>query len=723
MNLDGALQTFFIEAQEQLETLESALLDFDDEGLDDEILNEIFRAAHTIKGSAGIFGLDHIVSFTHVMENVLDRARDHQIEIDQTLVSILFKCKDHILNLVKFTPEQFEQEPEYQNQGTDILDALAPYSDQAPSNDQNTADEQTTQENLDQPLESADNEDQCWHISLRLASDCLKNGMDPMSFIKFLSTVGEIKYIHCLDDALPDLENYDPEELYLGYEISLLSNADRQTIEDTFMFVEEGSKITILPPSAKIDQYIELITSLPEQNDRLGEILVKAGAITKAELEHSLSGQSLADAPQKLGETLVEQQIVAEPVVKAALEKQTQAKSANKSNQIRIEADRLDQLINLIGELVINQQRIEIHAKETTHSPLIEAVTDFSDFTDQIRDAALNLRMVAIGATFTRFKRIVRDTAIELDKDINLVIEGAQTELDRLMVEKLTDPLTHIVRNAIDHGIESEQVRIENGKSSQGTLKMSAYHEAGHIVIEVSDDGGGIDKQRVRQKAIDKGIIEESGHISDNELLNLIFHPGFSTATAVTNLSGRGVGMDVVKRNVESLQGSIEIASEENIGSTFKIRLPLTLAIIDGFHVQSSDTHFIIPKATIIECIDFESHIDHQQRNCIKLRGEMIPYLSLNQLFVLPEIKKGQKQELVVVQFGAEIAGIVVEKLYGEIQTVVKPLGPMFQPLKGFGGSSLLGNGDIAFILDIPQLIEVAITQESSTLNIQGSHS
>ncbi len=733
MSLDAVLQTFYVEAQEHLELMENVLLKIDEGECNDELLNEIFRSAHTIKGSAGIFGLDHIVNFTHVVENVLDRARDNEITLEKSLVDILFNCRDHIQKLVSVNLEEFNAQSELQNIGKDLLEALSPWtsSDEESGSTQNSQNLET--ENKETSSAELENEnDNCWHISLRLSADCLKNGMDPLSFIKFLTSLGEIKHIETLIDNFPNTKNYDAEALYFAYEIALQSEASLEEIENTFMFVQDDSNITILPPSAKVDDYLHLIEKLPEENQRLGDILVNCGSLTKHSLEQALASQSHeninAEEPKsnhKLGELLTEQHKVSKEVINAALTKQQQNKSkASEGKQIRIDSNRLDHLINLIGELVINQQRIELLSKKTNNPVLIEAVDDFDNFTNQIRDAALNLRMVPIGGTFQRFKRLVRDTAQELGKEVELTIEGADTELDRLMVEKLGDPLTHIVRNAMDHGLESIEDRTAVDKDIKGQLKLSAYHEAGHIVIAISDDGNGINKERVREKAIEKGIINPESQLSDNELNHLIFHPGFSTAAAVTNLSGRGVGMDVVKRNVEALQGSIDIDSKEGIGSEFKIRLPLTLAIIDGFHVEAKSTHFIIPQATIIECIDLANHEDIKGRHCINLRGDMIPYLNMTEIFNLtPSLdvsvadalaQTPTKKELVIVQFGNDVAGIAVDKLHGEIQTVVKPLGPIFKALKGIGGSSLLGNGDIAFILDIPQLIELAITNEAN---------
>jgi len=727
MSLDAVLQTFYVEAQEHLESMENVLLKMDEGECDDEMLNEIFRSAHTIKGSAGIFGLDHIVNFTHVVENVLDRARDNEITIEKSLVDVIFKCRDHIQSLVGVTLDEFNAQTDLQKTDSDLLKALKPWASEsenqaAPDNDA------LTDTSIDNTQKDEDTGDNLWHISLRLSIDCLKNGMDPLSFIKFLSSLGEIKHIETIIDNFPTANNYDAETLYFAYEISLKSDADLEAIENTFMFVQDDSDISILPPSAKVDDYLALIDKLPEENQRLGDILVNCGSLTKHSLELALISQSKESSGEenvnhKLGELLTKQHKVPETVVNAALTKQQKNKNqAQEGKQIRIDSNRLDHLINLIGELVINQQRIDLLSKKSNNPPLIEAVDDFENFTNQIRDAALSLRMVPIGGTFQRFKRLVRDTAQELGKEVELTIDGADTELDRLMVEKLGDPLTHIVRNAMDHGLESIEERKAVGKDSKGQLKLAAYHEASHIVIAISDDGNGIDKDRVREKAIEKGIINTDSQLSDNELFHLIFHPGFSTAAAVTNLSGRGVGMDVVKRNVEALQGSIDIKSEAGVGSEFKIRLPLTLAIIDGFHVEAKGTHFIIPQATIIECIDLANHQDIKGRHCINLRGEMIPYLNMAEIFNLTSnseepleetmLQAAQKRELVIVQFGSDVAGIAVDTLNGEIQTVVKPLGPIFNALKGIGGSSLLGNGEIAFILDVPQLIELAIGHE-----------
>lgn len=719
MNLDGALQTFFAEAEDLLNSMESALLRLDEGDSDPETINEIFRAAHTIKGSAGLFGLDDIVAFTHTVENLLDRARDSTITIGGDLLSILLPCRDHIALLIDNALQGRANDAECVAKGQALLDSLQPWL--AEKNTEEPVSEvasQTIQADYIKSLVS-ESERESWHISVRFGPDLLRNGMDPLSIMRFLSTLGEITHITTITDHLPDYQNFDPEQLYLGFEIALSSTASQQQIEDAFMFVREDSELIIIPPRSNIEAYINLIKSLPEDNKRLGEILVKSHAISYQELDAALAMQKQQAKSQAqvsmLGDILVEGEAVAPEIVSAALDKQkknNEKKTSPENRFIRVDAERLDTLINLIGELVINRQRIDLLASKMGNPTLIEAVTSMGNFTEAIRDAALTLRMVPVGDTFQKFKRVVRDTAKSLNKEIELEIEGAETELDRSMVEKLNDPLMHIVRNAMDHGIESVAVRQARGKPAQGTIKLTACHDAGNIVIGIHDDGGGLDVEKIRKKAIANGILDESVHLSQQEIFQLIFHPGLSTAEQVTNLSGRGVGMDVVKRNIEELQGGVEIESEMGVGTSLNIRLPLTLAIIDGFHVVAGAIDFIVPQNTILECVDLNSLSHTQGQNCVNLRGEQVPYIRLREIFSL-QGAESEREKIVVVQFGEKRAGLVVDELHGEIQTVVKPMGPIFQALKGIGGSSLLGTGAVALILDIQQLISYAINREN----------
>lgn len=716
MNLDGALQTFFAEAEDLLNSMEAALLRLDEGDKDMETINEIFRAAHTIKGSAGLFGLDDIVSFTHIVENVLDRARDEKIIITGDLLSIFLPCRDHIATLVENAQHSRANDAQCLAQGKALLDSLLPWLE--PEAQPAAASAPVVVAAASWNNYGTGTNHEAWHISVRLGPDLLRNGMDPLSILRYLRTMGEISHIATITDHLPEFNDFDPERLYLGFEITLVSNATQQQIEDAFMFVRDESDLKLIPPRSNIEAYVNLIKSLPENTQRLGEILVKSHAISFQELDAALATQKhqakSAGAVGMLGDILIDEQSVPAEIVHAALDKQkkiSEKKASGENRFIRVDAERLDILINLIGELVINRQRVDLLSSKMGNPALIEAVTSMGNFTEAIRDAALTLRMVPIGDTFQKFKRVVRDTAKSIGKEIELEIEGAETELDRSMVEKLNDPLMHIVRNAMDHGIESVAVRQTRDKPDTGTIKLTARHDAGNIVIGIHDDGGGLDVERIRKKAIANGILEEGIHLSRQELFQLIFHPGLSTAEQVTNLSGRGVGMDVVKRNIEELQGGIEIESEIGVGTSFSIRLPLTLAIIDGFHVTAGHIDFIVPQNTILECVDLNSLNHVQGQNCVNLRGDQVPYIRLREIFSL-QPKDHSREKIVVVQFGEKRAGIVVDELHGEIQTVVKPMGPIFQALKGIGGSSLLGTGAVALILDIQQLIGFAISRE-----------
>ncbi len=601
MNLDGALQTFFAEAEELLTSMEAALLRVDDGAQDSDTLNEIFRAAHTIKGSAGLFGLNSIVGFTHIVESVLDRVRTGTLPIDRNLLGTLLQCRDHIAGLVRDVAQQQEPDNQRMATGDQLLQRLMQQLDGSQATPAATAATQAAS-----PAEERAAGPGTWHLSLRFGPDVLRNGMDPLSFIRFLHTLGDITRLVTLEDHLPAPDSFDPESLYLAFEIDLRTDADRETIENVFTFVRDDADIRILPPDSKIEEYLQLMHSLPEGPHRLGEILVQSGALSAASLERALAQQQQQAQPgaPRLGEILREQQAVPAALIDSALEQQKkmgERKAAPENRTMRVDAEKLDSLINLIGELVISRQRVDLLSGQTGHVALMEAVASLKSFTEQIRDAALTLRMVQIGDTFQRFKRVVRDTAQELGKSIELVISGAETELDRSMVEKLTDPLTHIVRNAIDHGIEPVDVRRERGKPDTGTLQLAARHEAGNIVIEVRDDGGGLNVEKIRAKAIANGLLDTSAVVSEHEIFQLIFHPGLSTAEQVTNLSGRGVGMDVVKRNIEALQGGIDIDSEPGQGTLIRIHLPLTLAIIDGFHVSAGNTQFIIPQVSVLD--------------------------------------------------------------------------------------------------------------------------
>jgi len=420
----------------------------------------------------------------------------------------------------------------------------------------------------------------------------------------------------------------------------------------------------------------------------------------------ALQGAAPQPAPP-LGTLLVEEQLVPPPVVSAALNKQKQVEDKRVHEQvfIKVEVGKLDQLINLVGELVIAGAAASLSLRQGDPAAMAEANEGVATLVEHIRDASLSLRMVAIGEVFQRFPRVVRDISKELGKDIELLVTGADTELDKSMVEKLSDPLMHIVRNAMDHGIENAAERQAAGKTASGTLRLNAFHESGSIVIEVSDDGRGLDRQRILAKGIERGLVQPDQVLSDAEVYRLIFEAGFSTAEAVTNLSGRGVGMDVVRSNIEKLRGEVEVLSVFGQGTTVRIRLPLTLAIIDGFQVKVADEAFVLPLDQVVECVDLSQQ--GSLHDLFSLRGEPLPYVRLRELFALPP-GDNLRESLVVLQYGSQRAGVVVDQLVGEFQAVIKPLGQIFAQNKVLSGSTILGDGSVALILDVAHLIQRA---------------
>ncbi|MBS3954191.1 MAG: chemotaxis protein CheA [Methylomicrobium sp.] len=712
--MKDALLTFTAESFELLQQMEDDLLNLEDGEDPAERINAIFRAAHTIKGSSGLFGLDHIVAFTHVVESLLDNVRDGLIPISADLIAVLLPCCDHINLLVgNVANGQATSDPELTAAGQLLLADLQKFMQPVPIPHKVVA--VSEQQDQIESMGGGGNVDSGnWHLSLRFGVDVLRDGMDPLAFIRYLATLGEIAQLTTISESMPEPEDMDPETCYLGFEIHLKSDCSKEEIEGVFDFVMDTSTIRILPMNSKIEDFIALINELPEDEAFLGQLLVKSGALTRRELEEALNRQDQETLTgdesqsiqhkQPIGEILIEQHSVQQPIVNAALEKQKQIKEqkARENQSIRVDAERLDKLIDLIGELVISGAGVKLRAGHTNDSALLESTGEMLRLVEEVRDSALQLRMVAIGGTFSRFQRVVRDVGKELGKDINLVITGGDTEVDKSVVEKIGDPLMHLVRNAMDHGIESSEVRLARGKSSRGELRLNAYHESGNIIIEVSDDGGGLDKNRILAKAIEKGLVAADAHLSDHEIYALIFEPGFSTAQQVSNLSGRGVGMDVVKRNVTDLRGDIEVNSTPGLGSTIRISLPLTLAIIDGFLVGVGKSSYVIPLDRVVECLEMTG--DLCSRDYMDLRGEVLPFIRLRDLFNI-EGDQPRRPNVVVVHSSGIKTGLVVDRLIGEFQTVIKPLGKLFGHVEGLGGSTILGSGEVALILDVPILV------------------
>ncbi|GAB7128123.1 chemotaxis protein CheA [Silvimonas sp. JCM 19000] len=714
MDLQEARGTLIEEARELLDAMENALLQVEAGGDINDAVNAAFRAAHTIKGSAGLFGLDSIVAFTHTSESVLDRVRAGELLIDDRLVTLLLDCRDYIGQLIDAVENGSEDTDPDPTERASLLDQLNDYLGHPHASMGVAASVQA--DPLERDGDALNVGNHYWHLSLRFGSDVLRNGMDPLSFLRYLGRMGEIVYIYTLTDSLPAASEMDAELCYLGFEIEFASDADKATIEGVFDFVRDESTIRILPPRSRVQDYIELIRNLPESPRRLGEILLACGSITQAELTEILALQANEGAGQPLGTLLVEQHVVHAPVVAAALatQKQAQEKKGAEQKFIKVEAGKLDQLITLVGELVIAGAATRLLASRSADLAMLETTAHLGTLVESIRDSALDLRMVQIKEIFDRFPRVVRDVSKELGKKIELHVHGGDAELDKSMVDKLTDPLMHVVRNAIDHGIEMPDEREQTDKPAHGSIWLNAYHESGSIVVEVRDDGRGLNRERIRAKAVERGLIHADAQLSDEEIWQLIFEPGFSTAEKVTNLSGRGVGMDVVKRNIQELRGEVELTSRPGNGTTLRIRLPLTLAIIDGFQVMVGESVFVIPLELVVECADLGSHdILH---DIVNLRGQPLSFIRLRQLFEMPAPPEGTRESLVVVQYGQARAGLVVDKLLGEVQAVIKPLGQLFRHARVIAGSTILGDGRVALILDVAQLIHHTTHDRTTTL-------
>ena len=661
MNIDQVMHTFIAESRELLEQMENALLAAH-EGPD--AVNAIFRAAHTIKGSAGMFGLDPVVDFTHVAESVLDKVRDGAVPVCDELVALLLACCDHIGALVDAVETgTLDSDVALLDAGGPLIASLQAYLDGG-------AGAPTAAVSAPDAIPAAAGTRQ-WTILLRFGADVLRNGMDPLSFIRYLAQLGEITRIGVLADRLPATDDFDPESCYLGFEIGFASSESQAAIDGVFDFVRDDCEIYIAPAAP-------------------------------APAPEAAPGPS----PAATAETAPVRQ-----------RQPQEARPQQEKRTVRVDADKLDRLIDLVGELIIAGASTSVVARRAQTPELLECTSTLSGLVEEVRDSALQLRMVKIGATFKRFQRVVHDVSRELDKDIRLEVSGEDTELDKTVVEKIGDPLTHLVRNAMDHGIEAAGLRVAAGKPAHGTVSLNAYHDSGSIVIEVSDDGGGLKRDRILAKGIERGLAEPGRNYTDREIFNLIFEPGFSTAEQVTNLSGRGVGMDVVKRNILALRGSVEISSSEGVGTTVTVRLPLTLAIINGFQVGAGKSVFVIPMEMVEECIEFR-----EQPGCdwVDLRGQPLPYVRLRERFDLAGAP-ARRQSIVVVRYGSRKAGLVVDSLLGEFQTVIKPLGKVFAGARFLSGSSILGSGDVALILDMAALLNDVEHENNTSFNTSSS--
>ncbi len=714
-----AMPAFISEAAEQIEAIETLLLELEEQPDNRELLDSLFRCAHTVKGSAGIFGLNRVVEFTHHVETLLDKMRDGDVALTPAISTLLLQCNDQIKFLVDTAADEGADTAEQKDLRADLVIQLraiteggavaAPVAEAAAA----VADSKGASVSG------------VWTISARFGLETFRNGMDPLSVARYLGGMGEVVSVRCGTDGVPPLVNLNPESCYLGFVMELRTSASRDDIEGAFSFVIDDCELDVVAPETPDQKLARAIEDMPG-TPRLGDMLVSVGAVTQDKLSQVLSTQEAsrgmpAVSKAKIGDLLESQAGVAPEVVAAALGKQQKMREAAPAEEryIRVQADRLDAVINLLGELVIAGAGATLLARATHSEALIEANLHMNGLIEEIRNGTLGLRMVPVGETFSRFRRVVRDTASSLGKEVAFEIMGGDAELDKSMVEKIADPLMHLVRNSLDHGLEPPQERIAAGKPAAGKLVLSARHETGAILIRIEDDGRGINRERVLQRAWNRGLVEPGVVPPDDEINMLIFEPGFSTAEQVTNLSGRGVGMDVVRRNIEALRGSLRLNSNPGKGLQVDIRLPLTLAIIDGFMVGVGRSTFVLPLESVVEVIESGGdnvRIDERGRHCVELRGATLPVVRLRTLYAV-ESELPPRVSVVVVHSPRGKYGIEVEVLLGQNQTVIKPLGRLFRTLRGISGSSILGNGDVALILDVASLGELITGADSQVVS------
>ncbi len=694
--IDQHKEAFKEEALELLTELETSLLELEEAPEDIELISRVFRAMHTIKGSGAMFGFSRISKFTHEVETVFDLVRNGAIPVTKELVDLTLKARDQILLLLNATEEAADADEENRK---DIITAFRNLA---------SISESGNQDNSVPPgdtalVRSTCQENMTYRIRFKPSEEIFLTGTNPAVLLDELTQLGSCKIIAHLD-KIPDIHEIDPEKCYVYWDILLTTDKGIDAIEDVFIFVKDDSNLKISAIGTLGD------TEEDPSYKKLGEILVERGDITVEAMQEILSSQ------KRFGEILLDKGLVNTSQIHSALVEQQHVRevlqkkqNADTTNSVRVPSEKLDKLIDLVGELVTVQAHLSQISASRMDQQLSIIAEEVERLTVELRDNALNIRMLPIGTTFSKFKRLVRDLSAELGKEIEMVTEGADTELDKNVIEKLGDPLVHLIRNSIDHGIEDPQVRKVKGKPNQGTIFLKAEHSGDSVLVTIKDDGAGLNREAIRDKAIERGLLLSGTELPDKELFSLIFAPGFSTAKKVTGVSGRGVGMDVVKKAIDSLRGSIEMSSTHGSGTTIQIRLPLTLAIIESLLVKIDGEGFVIPLSLVEECIELsrEDRRKNNGRHLVNVRDKIVPYIPLREQFEL----KGEQpdiEQVVITNIGGNRIGFVVDAVVGEHQTVIKTLGRAYKHAQGVSGATILGDGSVALILDIPQLTEEA---------------
>ncbi len=641
--IDKYKQAFQEEARELLIELESALLELDAHRDDRESVGRAFRALHTIKGSGAMFGFDDIAGFTHGLETAFDQIRTGSLAATADLINLTLAGGDQIRSMLD---EDAGQGVVDHARTASILEELRALTGLGNVEVAVTAAEVAVSE----PQGAV----QHWRVHFRPEPDVALNGTNLLMLLGELRALGELTIQ--LDMALvPKFEELDAERCYLAWDLELNARVAIDAIRDVFIFVEDECELTI-------------------------ELLADAGPKpTQAAIEGAAPGLAARASTPQSGAT----------------------------TSIRVSAERLDQLVNLVGELVTVQARLSEVAARKDDPDILEISESVDRLTASLRENSMSIRMLPLKTTFDRFRRLVHDLGTELNKQVELTVEGAETELDKTVIDQLNDPLVHLIRNSMDHGIETREQREQAGKPGGGNIHLSARHAGASVLIRISDDGRGLDVDAVRARAVEKGLIDASARLSEPEILSLILTPGFSTARQVTEVSGRGVGMDIVRRSIEALRGSIDVASKPGAGVVVTLRLPLTLAIIDGLLVRVGDTHFVLPLANSLECVELTRRQIHEAhgKHLANVRGELIPYIRLSEHFRM-DCPQPDIEQIMVVETDHGHYGFVVDQVLGDHQTVIKGLGRLYRNVQAVSGATILGNGTVALILDPHRLVQ-----------------
>jgi len=671
IDLSQFFEVFFEESFEGLDAMEAELLNLEPGDLDSETINTIFRAAHSIKGGSGTFGFNSVADFTHVLETLLDQIRNGERNLETIHVNLLLKSVDCLREMLGAL--QSEQEPDLTE--SNVLKAEFEAILNIEHDDTQTSGATVNTKSLD-----------TYQVDFKPLHHLFKTGNEPLYLFSELADLGECSVSSDLSD-LPDIHDIQPDECYIAWTFFVETHEDDKKIKEIFEWVEDDAKIEIT-----------LCGGLFEDDEPTLEATTPEPDIT---VKESNPEPEVVKAPTK--------EVSNEPAKKST-------KTSGESTSIRVGIDKVDSLINMVGELVITQAMLtqlgEGDMTENKQMALKEGLAQLAHNTRDLQESVMRIRMMPISFVFSRFPRLVRDISQKLNKEVELKLIGETTELDKTVMEKISDPMVHLVRNSLDHGLETPEHRIEAGKEPVGKVTLNAFHQGGNIVIEIMDDGNGLNTDKIQSKAIEKGLINKDDSLTDDEINDLIFLPGFSTADAVSDLSGRGVGMDVVKRNIHALNGSIDVTSERGKGSTFTIRLPLTLAILDGQLVTLGKHTYIVPLISIVESLQ----VDLKQVNCVgggvdvlRLRDEYIPILRLFQIFnhtgAIEELDKGL---LVIVESDNQKVGLLVDDLLAQQQVVIKSLEANYQKVDGVSGATILGDGRVSLIVDISGLIKLA---------------